>query len=132
MSNEENYIIENEVTDTAKKQEYWNTGIGLNKVDNLEPSKYLLDLSQKNINGELKYYEVENLLKTYYETQEQIINNDFESDKENLISQCREIALQKINECDIIKKEKVSISRNAGIVHVKVVLELEKDITYES
>ena len=23
MSNEENYIIENETTDTAKKQEYW-------------------------------------------------------------------------------------------------------------
>ncbi len=68
MSDEENYIIENETTDTTKKQEYWSTGIGLNKVDNLEPSKYLLDLSQKNINGELKYYEVENLLKTYYET----------------------------------------------------------------
>ena len=40
MSNEENYIIENEITDTTKKQEYWNTGIGLNKVDNLTPSKY--------------------------------------------------------------------------------------------
>lgn len=47
MSNEENYIIENEITDTAKKKEYWNTGIGLNKVDNLEPSKYLLELSKK-------------------------------------------------------------------------------------
>ena len=69
MSNDENYIIENETTDTTKKQEYWDTGIGLNKVDNLEPSKYLLDLSQKNINGKLKYNEVENLLKTYYETQ---------------------------------------------------------------
>ena len=67
MSEEENYIIENETQDTKKKQEYWNTGIGLNKVDNLEPSKYLIDLSKKNINGELKYSEVENLLKTYYE-----------------------------------------------------------------
>ena len=47
MSNEENYIIENETTDTTKKQEYWDTGIGLNKVDNLEPSKYLLELSKK-------------------------------------------------------------------------------------
>ena len=56
MSNEEYYIIENEITDTTKKKEYWNAGIGLNKVDNLEPSKYLLDLSEKNINGELKYY----------------------------------------------------------------------------
>ena len=44
MDSEENYIIENETTDTEKKQEYWNTGIGLNKVDNLEPSKYLLEL----------------------------------------------------------------------------------------
>ena len=26
MSNEENYIIENEITDPTKKQEYWNTG----------------------------------------------------------------------------------------------------------
>ena len=35
MSYDENYIIENETTDIAKKQEYWNTGIGLNKVDQL-------------------------------------------------------------------------------------------------
>lgn len=85
MSDEENYIIENETTDTNKKQEYWSTGIGLNKVDNLNPSKYLLSLSQKNINGELKYYEVENLLKTYYEAQDS--NN---------------INIQKEKECDLV------------------------------
>lgn len=85
MSNEENYIIEDETTNSIKKQEYWNTGIGLNKVDNLEPSKYLLELSQKNINGELKYYEVESLLKTYYETQD--ANN---------------VNIQKEKECDLV------------------------------
>lgn len=85
MSNEENYIIENETTDTTKKQEYWDTGIGLNKVDNLEPSKYLLDLSQKNISGELKYTEVENLLKTYYKAQN---SND--------------INIQREKECDLV------------------------------
>lgn len=69
MNEDENYIIEIETTDAEKKQEYWSAGIGLNKVDNLEPSKYLLDLSEKNISGELKYYEVESLLKTYYEKQ---------------------------------------------------------------
>ena len=69
MSNQENYIIENETTDIKKKQEYWDTGIGLNKVDNLKPSKYLLELSKKNINGKLRYYEVEELLKKYYKTQ---------------------------------------------------------------
>lgn len=82
---EENYIIENEITDVEKKQEYWNTGIGLNKVDNLEPSKYLLDLSQKNINGELKYGEVENLVKSYYENQN---TND--------------INIQREKECDLV------------------------------
>lgn len=70
MSNENDYIIENETTDTLKKQEYWDTGIGLNIVDNLKPSSYLLDLSKKNIDGKLRYYEVENLLKTYYETKD--------------------------------------------------------------
>ena len=51
----------------------------------MEPSKYLLDLSEKNINGELKYYEIENLLKTYYETQN---SND--------------INVQKEKECDLV------------------------------
>ena len=83
--NEENYIIENETSDTVKKQEYWQTGIGLNKVDNLEPSRYLIDLAQKNIDGELKYYEVENLLKEYYETQ-------------NL----SDIKIQREKECDLV------------------------------
>ena len=81
----ENYIIENETTNSVKKQEYWNTGIGLNKVDNLEPSEYLLDLSKKNINGELRYYEVENLLKEYYETKN-----------------ARDIEVQRTKECDLV------------------------------
>ena len=94
MFNEENYIIENEITDTTKKQEYWNAGIGLNKVDNLEPSKYLLDLSQKNINGELKYNEVEKLLKTYYETQ---------NSKDINIQREKEFDYSKLNKDELIK-----------------------------
>ena len=94
MSNEENYIIDNEITDTAKKQEYWDTGIGLNKVDNLKPSKYLLELSQKNINGELKYNEVENLLKTYYEKQN---SNDINIQRE------KEFDYSKLNKDELIK-----------------------------
>lgn len=85
MLDENNYIIENETADTTKKQEYWDTGIGLNKVDNLEPSKYLLDLSKKNINGELTYTQVENSLKTYYKTQN---SND--------------VNIQKEKECDLV------------------------------
>ena len=82
---EENYIIESETTDVIKKQAYWNTGIGLNRIDGLEPSKYLLELSKKNIEGELKYDEVENLLKIYYEAKD---TND--------------INIQKEKECDLV------------------------------
>lgn len=78
-------MIEEEITDTTKKQEYWNTGIGLNKVDYLEPSQYLLDLSEENIKGKLKYNEVENLLKTYYETQD-----------------ANDSKIQKEKECDLV------------------------------
>lgn len=85
MENKDNYIIENEITDSKKKQEYWATGIGLNKVDNLEPSKYLIDLSKKNINGELKYHEVEEALKTYYKGQD-----------------TSSIEIQREKECDLV------------------------------
>lgn len=36
-------------TPKEKKQEYWKTAIGLQQVDQLKPSNYLLELSQKNI-----------------------------------------------------------------------------------
>lgn len=81
MTEKIEYIIEKETTDTRKKQEYWSTGIGLNKVDDLKPSKYLIELSNKNINGELKYNEVETLLKSYYETQD-ISDNKIQKEKE--------------------------------------------------
>jgi len=75
MNNEGNYEIKNEIDDPIKKQEYWKTAIGLNKVDNLEPSKYLIELSKQNVEGKIKYYEIENLLKTYY------ANKDFTDEK---------------------------------------------------
>lgn len=85
MSEQEYYIVENEIIDPIKKQEYWDTGIGLNKVDNLEPSKYLLKLSSENISGKIKYAEMENLLKTYYE-------------KQNL----EDVKIQGEKECDLV------------------------------
>lgn len=78
---EPNYIIENETTNREKKQEYWDTGIGLNKVDNLEPSSYLIELSKKNIKGELNYKQVESLLENYYETQD-LGNRQVKKEKE--------------------------------------------------
>lgn len=60
------------------KQLYWDIALGLQKVDGLNPSKYMEKLINKSINGEINNIELENNLKKYYETQDvhkkQILN----------------------------------------------------------
>ena len=46
-------------TPKEKKQEYWKTAIGLQQVDQLKPSNYLLELSQKNIEENLSNQEID-------------------------------------------------------------------------
>ena len=58
----------NEINDPKGyfKQLEWDMAIGLQEVDNLEPSKYLEELIEKSILGELTIEEVEKELKDYY------------------------------------------------------------------
>lgn len=44
----------------------WRVGIGVQKVDNLSVSGYLLDLSLRNIKGEIEFDEIEELLQEYH------------------------------------------------------------------
>lgn len=65
------------------KQLQWNMAIGLQQVDNLKPSKYLEQISEKNILGELTIKEVEQSLREYYTTkkeQKDINHNELECD----------------------------------------------------
>ena len=65
------------------KQLQWDMAIGLQKVDNLKPSKYLEQIKEKNILGELSIKEVEQSLREYYTTKEQqkdINHNELECD----------------------------------------------------
>ena len=64
------------------KQLQWDMAIGLQQVDNLKPSKYLEQISEKNILGELTIKEVEQSLREYYTTKEQqnINHNELECD----------------------------------------------------
>ena len=65
------------------KQLQWDMAIGLQQVDNLKPSKYLEQIKEKNILGELTIKEVEQSLKEYYTTKEQqkdINHNELECD----------------------------------------------------
>ena len=65
------------------KQLQWDVAIGLQQVDNLKPSKYLEQISKKNILGELTIKEVEQSLREYYTTKEKqkdINHNELECD----------------------------------------------------
>jgi fido (protein-threonine AMPylation protein) len=56
-----------EEQDCKKRSYNWKTAIGLQKVDNLVPSRYLLDLANRNINGEISLSEVRDKIRDYYE-----------------------------------------------------------------
>ena len=45
----------------------WHTAIGLQAVDGLKPSKYLIDTAIKNIEGDISIDEAQALLNAYYE-----------------------------------------------------------------
>lgn len=45
----------------------WHTAIGLQAVDGLSPSQYLIDTAVKNIEGEITIDEAQELLNSYYE-----------------------------------------------------------------
>ncbi len=65
------------------KQLQWDMAIGLQEVDNLKPSKYLEQISKKNVLGELSIEEVEKSLREYYvekEKQNSINHNELECD----------------------------------------------------
>ena len=65
------------------KQLQWDMAIGLQKVDNLKPSKYLEKLLEDNVEGKLTIEEVEKELRDYYiekENQNEINHNELECD----------------------------------------------------
>lgn len=59
------YLKESE-PDKANKGYAWSTAIGLQDVDGLKPSKYLMDVAIKNIEGEISIKEAHNLIDNYY------------------------------------------------------------------
>lgn len=60
------YIKESE-PDTRDKGYAWHTAIGLQAVDGLKASDYLLQTARRNIAGEITFAEAEALLENYYE-----------------------------------------------------------------
>ncbi|MCL2473327.1 MAG: Fic family protein [Alphaproteobacteria bacterium] len=72
--NEANTYFEEykEVGEADKKEraKNWSIAIGLQQTDGLTPSKYLVELAKKNIEGEISLSEVHKNISRYYETSE--------------------------------------------------------------
>lgn len=62
------YTKNQEETNIEKREKYWKTAIGLQQVDDLKPSGYLLKLSKENIYGQLSNKKIEKLLYSHYES----------------------------------------------------------------
>lgn len=62
----EQYIRQNE-PERAEKAYLWKTAIGLQDVDGLKPSQYLIETAQENIEGYLTFAEVKQRLDSYYQ-----------------------------------------------------------------
>ena len=78
----EEYIRQGE-PDRAEKSEAWQTAIGLQAVDGLKTSEYLLDTAKDHIEGKITIDEAQKRIHSYYEqrtTRTEIENETKEAD----------------------------------------------------
>ena len=59
--------IQNGTPEQRERAKKWSIAIGLQAVDRLTVSDYLISIARKNIEGELTHEEAEKLLDKYYE-----------------------------------------------------------------
>ena len=65
MDNFEEYLRQGE-PNKAEKAKVWKTAIGLQLVDGLKPSDYLIATAKQNIEGDITFDEVKQRIDTYY------------------------------------------------------------------
>ena len=53
----------------SERAQSWKTAIGLQAVDGLKPSSYLLETARRHIEGDISIEEVKSLIDNYYQTQ---------------------------------------------------------------
>lgn len=59
----------------------WKTAIGLQQVDGLEPSEYLIKTAEQNINGDISFDDAHALISSYYKTSKSKADRTEEADK---------------------------------------------------
>ena len=72
--------------DKAHKGYAWSTAIGLQAVDGLKPSKYLIDTAIQNIEGNITIKEAQNLIDSYYEERPVHFSDDDRTEEADKVS----------------------------------------------
>lgn len=80
MSEFDEYIVHGE-PGQKEKADAWQTAIGLQDVDGLKVSPYLLDTARRHIEGDISIDEARDRIKAYYETKSGLDAVDEEGDK---------------------------------------------------
>ena len=65
---------------------------------------------------------------TYYQTEKREVNQSFEEVKQEVVSKARKKVLQKIEDCDIIKKEHTVIRECGNLTTVSYIITITKNI----
>ncbi len=85
------YIRQGE-PDQAARSEAWQIAIGLQQVDGLTPSAYLLEVAKEHIEGNIDIREAQNRIQSYYEEQcDRKERNDNEEEADKVSSRITEL-----------------------------------------
>ena len=81
----EEYFKESE-PDKANKGYAWSTAIGLQAVDGLQPSEYLINTAIQNIEGKITMKEAQSLIDSYYEERPTHMSDDERTEEADKVS----------------------------------------------
>ena len=79
------YIRQSEPS-KQKKSYIWQTAIGLQDVDGLKPSEYLIETAKKNIDGDITLEEANDLIHGYYESKTARLDVDERTEEADKVS----------------------------------------------
>ena len=81
------FMIENSYDEVIEEKNpkvrelYWNVAFGLQEVDNLKPSKYMVELADEHIKGDKTYKQVQEEITGYYSMNVDTSNDEKEADE---------------------------------------------------
>lgn len=85
MTNFDEYIRQGE-PHKREKGYVWQTAIGLQAVDGLTPSDYLIQTARQNIEGDITIEEVQQLIKSYYQSKTTRANDSDNTEEADKVS----------------------------------------------